>query len=196
MKVIGITGGVGCGKSEVMKILKEVCDPYIIIADDTARELEKKGGSCYEELLELLGKEMLSEDGEIDRRRMAAAVFSDESGELLDKVNEIVHPKVKEYIREKIEEEKRKGVHEYFFIEAALLIEDGYDKICDELWYIYADVSVRKERLKKSRGYSDEKIEGIMDSQNSEEVFRRYCKVVIDNNGDLERTRREILRYI
>lgn len=73
-------------------------------------------------------------------------------------------------------------------LEAALLIEEGYGEICDELWYIYASEEVRRKRLKSSRGYSDEKIDSIFASQLKEAEYRRYCKEVIDNDGDIENT--------
>ncbi|HBA63793.1 MAG TPA: dephospho-CoA kinase, partial [Lachnospiraceae bacterium] len=76
--------------------------------------------------------------------------------------------------------------------EAALLIEDKYDEICDELWYIYAGEEIRRERLKKSRGYSDEKIDSIFASQLSEEVFRSHCDVIIDNSGVFSQTKEQI----
>ena len=114
---------------------------------------------------------------------MAAKIFSDEK--LLAKVNAIIHPAVKELILDEIGKEKEKGSIRFFFVEAALLIEDGYLDIVDEMWYIYADKEVRKKRLLSSRGYSEEKIDSIMATQLSEEEFRKYCKVVIDNSGSL-----------
>ena len=85
---------------------------------------------------------------------------------------------------------------DFLFIEAALLIECGYDKIVDELWYIYADKEVRRQRLKESRGYSDEKIDNIFKNQLSEDKFRSHCKVVIDNSGTLEDTCKQIDRAL
>ena len=73
-------------------------------------------------------------------------------------------------------------------LEAALLIEEGYGEICDELWYIYASEEVRRRRLKSSRGYSDEKIDSIFASQLKEAEYRMHCKEVIDNDGDIENT--------
>ena len=85
---------------------------------------------------------------------------------------------------------------DYFFIEAALLIEDRYDLIVDELWYVHSDIEVRRQRLAKGRQYSAEKIEAIMQGQLSEMEFRRHCNVVISNNGDLEETYRQIRELI
>ncbi len=188
MKVIGITGGVGAGKSEVLKLIKDMCACTVVIADDLARSLEVKGEVCYEPLVELLRDDVLADDGQIDPKKMARMIFADGAEDILKKVNAIVHPAVKTRILSLIDAERKRKEKDYFFIEAALLIEDGYDKIADELWYIYADADIRRDRLKKSRGYSDEKIDDIMDSQSSEKTFRKYCKVVIDNSGTLADT--------
>jgi len=190
MQVIGITGGVGAGKSQVLEIIKEQCKCRIIRADELAKKLECRGNRCYAPIIELLGREILDEDEQIIPRKMAETIFS--HPELLKQVNEIIHPAVKESILEDIEYEEQSGENDYFFIEAALLIEDGYDLICDDMWYIYASEKTRRERLKETRGYSDAKINSIFESQLDEETFRRYCKVVIDNDGDIDNTRRQI----
>ena len=100
-------------------------------------------------------------------------------------MNEILHPAVKEYVLHVLEQEKEEGRLRYLVLEAALLIEEHYDEICDELWYIYTSEENRRARLKQSRGYSDEK---ISESQLCENEYRRHCKVVIDNNGTTEET--------
>ena len=194
MRVIGITGGVGAGKSEVMRLIAENADAYILIADEAAHAVERKGCDCYYALVELLSEDELAANGEIDKAKMALKIFEDES--LRERVNAIVHPAVKRYILSQIEEERTLGNVDFFFIEAALLIEDGYDLICDELWYVYADEAVRRERLRRSRGYTDAKIDKIIEAQSSDAVFRKYCSEVIENNGDLSETRRQVIRAL
>ena len=154
------------------------------MADDLAKDLCKKGELCYKPLVKLLGKDVLGTDEEIDRSVMAQKIFSDDS--LRTGVNNIIHPGVKKFILKRIAYLRRKKTKDFLFIEAALLIEDGYKDIVDELWYIYTDKAVRRERLKKSRGYSDEKIDSIMASQLSEEEFRLNSDFEIDNSGDSE----------
>lgn len=190
MKIIGITGGVGAGKSKLLEYIHNNYNARIIFSDDAAKETEKKGMPCYDALVSLLGDGILSPDGEIDKKLMASRIFGDDK--LLAKVNGIIHPEVKLYIKAEIEKERVLGEKEFFFIEAALLIEDHYDEICDELWYIYADEKVRRERLKASRNYSDEKTDSIMAAQLSEAEFRKGCKRVIDNSGDVEEAYRQI----
>ena len=190
MKLIGITGGVGAGKTMVLGLLKELCRCRVLLADEVGNEVKLPGQPCYERLVQLLGRQVLAEDGTIDKKKMAGLIFSDPA--LLDRVNGIIHPEVKRYILEQVEEERRKGEADYFFLEAALLIECGYEAILDELWYIHADGPVRMARLKESRGYSEKKIRQIFESQLSEAEFRAHCSVVIENNGDLQETRRQL----
>lgn len=182
MRVIGITGGVGAGKSRVLEYIGEKYNCQVVIADKVAHMLEEPGEICYESLTALLGKSILSPDGSIDKAKMADRIFADKA--LLEKVNNIVHPAVKAYIVQLINDKRIENELDFVFVEAALLIETGYGEIVDEFWYIYSDVDVRRGRLKSSRAYSDEKINDIIHKQLSEEEFRRHCKVVIDNSRD------------
>ena len=121
---------------------------------------------------------------------MAEVIFSNDS--LLDKVNAIIHPAVKDYILDAKETEIQAGKYDYLFIEAALLIECGYNEYVDQMWYIFTSESIRIQRLKISRGYSEEKIKGIMDAQLSEEQFRAGSDFCIDNSGTLAQTYMQI----
>lgn len=194
MKVIGITGGVGAGKSRILNYLEEKYQARILMADQAAHRVKEKGQSCYEPLVRLLGREVLDEQGEIHKGRMAAMIFSEQK--LLLQVNEIIHPEVRKYILGQIELERKKGEAKFFFLEAALLIEEHYDEICDELWYIYAEDSIRISRLMESRGYSREKALQIMKGQLLEEEFRKGCQFVIDNSGKLESALEQIDRKL
>lgn len=189
MKVIGITGGVGAGKSAVLSYLEEAYDARVILADWVANKIKEPGECCYDAIVNLLGDSILMEDGFINRKRMGQMIFSDP--ELLRKTNEIIHPAVKTYIIHEMNKAKEEGVS-IFVIEAALLLEDNYRAICDELWYIYTREEVRRERLKANRKYSDEYISSIMEKQLSDEVFRRECDFVIDNSDSIEYTKTQI----
>lgn len=190
MKVIGITGGVGAGKTAVLSYISQKYNCRVILADEAAHMVEKPGQSCYDSLAALLGRDILMDDGTIDKRKMAEKIFSSYS--LLEQVNNIIHPAVKKLILDIIREERQSSVHDFLFIEAALLIEGGYLEIVDELWYIYAGEDVRRKRLRESRSYPDEKIKAIMEKQLTEEEFRKYCKVVIDNSDALADAYRQI----
>ena len=189
MRTIGITGGIGAGKSELLSYIQGKYRCRVIRADETAHELEMPGKACYKELVGLLGRGVLNPDRIIDPKIMAEKIFSEP--ELLSEVNNIVHPAVKEYILGEIKRTENmadadgRQTCDFMFIEAALLIEEHYDLILDELWYIYADPEVRRKRLKDTRKYSDGKISDIFKNQLPETVFRGKCRVVINNSGSL-----------
>lgn len=190
MKIIGITGGVGAGKTKILSYIGTHYRCRIIRADEAAHRLYEPGQECYQRLVELLGQEILNADGTIHKGKMAALIFGDKR--LLDGVNKVIHPAVKKYILSQITYEKEKGEADYFFIEAALLIEEHYDQIVDEMWYVHSDAALREERLTTGRQYSAQKTADIMKGQLSEEEFRKHCKVVISNNGSLEETYEQI----
>lgn len=188
MKVIGITGGVGSGKSRVLAYLEEAYGAVICQMDETARSLQKKGTRCFERIVEVFGHEILDAQGELDRAALGSIVFASE--EKLAQLNGIVHPEVIRNVAKDIQSKEAQG-RSLYVVEAALLPDVGKE-LCDELWYIYADESVRRERLKASRGYTDEKISQMIASQPQEERFRSTCSVVIDNSGSFEDTMKQI----
>ncbi len=190
LRFIGITGGIGAGKSEILHYIQQNYPCEVYLADNIAHLVEQPGNKCYEALVELLGAHVVGEGGELDRQAMAEEIFGRQ--ELLDQVNAIVHPAVKEYLLNRLENARRAGNIELFFVEAALLIECGYLALVDEMWYIYADEAVRRERLRAGRGYSDEKISRIMAQQLTEDHFRANCDFVIDNSGSFQESIRQI----
>lgn len=194
MRLIGVTGGVGAGKSAILSYIEKHYKCRVYLADEVAHLVKRKGEECYYQLVKLLGDEVLDEDGEIHKGKMATMIFAEE--ELLERVNEIVHPQVRIYLEKRITEARESGDVELLFIEAALLIEAGYKEIVDELWYIYADEKVRRRRLIRSRGYSLEKIAQIMEAQLTEEIFRKESDFVIDNSGDLEESYKQIRKKL
>ena len=189
MRKIGITGGVGAGKSEVMAYLAKQYGAVILRADDIGHEMMAKGSACYDRIIETFGREAVAEDGQINRPYLAERVFRD--ADQLQILNGIIHPAVRQAVEDSFAEEEKKGTP-FVFLEAALLVEEKYGEICDELWYVYADEAVRAERLRASRHYSPEKIRNMMASQLSEEEYRRACTFTIDNSGDFCDTTRQI----
>lgn len=189
MKILGITGGVGSGKSKVLKYLEAEYNAVICLLDDVARFLQQNGQICFEKIVHVFGQDVIGEDQELNRQKLSEIVFAD--AEKLQILNDIVHPEVKRWVMEDIAEKKKEGVP-FYVVEAALLPTAGYDEICDEMWYIYTDVNVRTQRLKETRGYSEERIQNMIASQPDEEVFRKACSAVIDNSGSFEDTIKQI----
>ena len=128
MKVIGITGGVGSGKSEVLKLLEQEYHAVVVQLDEVAKSLQKKGTVCWKQIVEVFGTEILDEEGELDRKKLARIVFQDP--EKLEQLNAIVHPAVREYILCDMKAKHQEDVKLYV-LEAALLLEAGYAEICE-----------------------------------------------------------------
>ena len=190
MRVIGITGGVGSGKTRILSYLKEHVQCEILVADEIAASLKEPGEKCYEQLVRLLGIEILDSDKRINNKKMAALIFGNER--LLQAVNDCIHPPVMEYILIRINKLRKEEKVKVVFLEAALLIEAGYLPYLDELWYIYVNKEVRIGRLQRARNYTREKTESIIARQLPDEVFKKYADIIIDNSGDFEDTKREL----
>jgi dephospho-CoA kinase len=195
MFFIGITGGVGAGKSTVLNLLKENFNCKILLADEVAAELLTPGHDCFDKVVALNWPEdILDCQGIIDRLKMAKFMFSDDG--LREQVNGIVHPAVEREVLNQVEQERERHNIEYFFFEAALLIECGYGKLVDEMWYVFATVEMREKRLMESRGYSKERIANMIACQRSDESFREHCDFVIDNSGSQQETLEQLRNYI
>ena len=187
---IGITGGVGSGKSEVMKYLMENTSCAVFQADEEAKKLYIPGSPVFDKIVKVLGEDVLDEKGFPDRERYSKKLFGNTG--LRDEINAIVHPAVLSLILDRMAAERISGRHDYFFVEAALLIECGYGEILNELWYVYASPETRRKRLKETRGYSDEKVDAIYDSQLSDEEYRKHCARIINNDGSIEEMRSSV----
>lgn len=189
MKVIGITGGVGAGKSRILAILQEEYDALLIQADEVAKDLEEPGQPGYERLLAVFGPSLLAEDRTIDRHRLAELIFRDPQA--LEQVNSIIHPLAWAAIKAQI----RDSDANLIAVEAALFDRQSRE-ICTELWYVDTSVENRIRRLMKGRGYDREKCCRMMDSQPSREEFLALADRVIDNNGTLAEVRQQIKQIL
>lgn len=200
MRFVGITGGIGSGKSVVMEYLKKNTSCEIVYADDLAKELYAPGTSLNQKMRNTFSKAkgyskaLFLEDDSINAPVFAREVLSDEKSR--EALNALVHPAVKEEVMRRVKEHREKKDIDYFFLEAALLIEDGYKELCDELWYIFVTEDNRRARLKASRGYTDERIDAAFAMQLQEYEFLDACCVVIDNNGTPEATYEQLERVL
>ncbi|MCR5202408.1 MAG: dephospho-CoA kinase [Lachnospiraceae bacterium] len=192
MKVVGITGGVGSGKSTVSFLLHEMTESVLLIADDIGKLMMKKGSSCFDEIIKEFGKGIIDkETGELDRNALSTSIFS--SAEKKEKLEAIVHPAVKKYIEDTIENNKdKKGI---IIFESAIIFDTNTDKYCDEIWFVDVDLETRKKRLKENRGYSDEKTESILKAQKTD-YAKEHSDVVISNNGHKDELREVIKNLI
>lgn len=181
MKVIGLTGGAGSGKSFVSEIIAEEFNYPIIDSDKVAKSVVKKGNKIFRDIVEYFGEEILDENGNIDRSKLADVVFSDK--EKLKVLNSFIHPATISIICNKLNNYQMMG-KKYVFVESAIALESGYGNFCDEFWFVASDENDRRKRLKESRGYSDEKIDAIFAAQNiSGEVISKCAHIIRNPQG-------------
>jgi len=181
--VIGITGGAGSGKTTVVEQIKRFAPTEFLHCDLIAHELMEPGGTSYVALQEEFGDGILEDTTEepkkISRAKLAEIAFATQ--EKAKRLNEITHPLVKTYVEERLAVLRQEGYAGLVLIEAALLIEAGYNSMCDELWYVSAPLADRVMRMKENRGYTEEKIERLLAAQLSEEEFRKHADFVVEN---------------
>ncbi|SHI32117.1 dephospho-CoA kinase [Parasporobacterium paucivorans] len=188
--VIGLTGGVGTGKSMILGILNREYDAHVIEADKVGHEVMSKNTDAYRQIISIFGKGILNPDESINRKLLGNIVFNDPKK--LEELNGIIHPAVRREIEDRIARIKAASPEALIVVEAALLIEAGYRDICDQFWYVYSDFDVRKRRLMESRNYTEDKIEEIAENQLSDDEFRAASDFVIDNSHDIDETRKQV----
>ncbi|SKA99913.1 dephospho-CoA kinase [Caloramator quimbayensis] len=188
MKIIGLTGGIASGKSFVSDILKE--EGIIVIdADIISREIVFKGSEALKDIEQNFGKEVLNNDGTLNRKRLGSLVFSDKNK--LETLNKIMHPKIIDEIKKRIETVRMQGVN-LCVIDAPLLIETGLYHIVDIVLLVYVNREVQIKRLIKRDNISFEEAEKRISSQMSFEEKKKYSDYIIDNNGSRENTKKQI----
>ncbi len=191
--ILGITGGIGTGKSTVLNILKNDFDFIIFEADKVAHELMSPGEPAYKRIVENFGPGILGENSEIDRKILGNIVLHNK--EKLELLNSITHNEVINEIKRRISEKQLLGKND-FVIEAALLIESGCDRLCDVIWLIDAEEKVRMDRLKSGRKMTEEDIKKVMKNQMSSSEYITHCNAVINNNNSIEDTRAQIEKLL
>ena len=194
MKIIGITGGIGSGKSEASKLFKERLNAFYISADLVGHEVLLKNGPAYQKVIDRFGHEILNHEGQIDRKLLGDRVFNDK--EALQSLNQITHPLIRQEIMEQIERAKREQKCHYIVLEAALLIEAGFSDLVDQVWYIYADTDTRLKRLVEKRHMDEVLALAVIKSQKDDNFYIQNSQVQIDNSMDLEKTYEQIYQAI
>ena len=179
MRVIGLTGGVGSGKSYVAHRLQELYGMELLIADELGHVAMVPGTDSFDRIVARFGVDLVREDGTLDRKHLADIIFHDPQA--LEDINAIVHPVVKEYLVDFIN--RRRGLPGIILLENAILYETGCDAFCDEVWYVSVPEEIRIRRLMTDRGYTEEKSRAMIASQRSELFFRERADRIIDNAG-------------
>lgn len=189
MLTIGLTGGIGSGKSTVSKFLAELGAP-VIDADKVGHAIYQPDGPAYQDMIDAFGRDILAPDGAIDRKKLGPIVFGDPAA--LKRLNAIVHPKMFARMREMVAALRAQGERKPIVIEAAILIEANWQPLFDEIWLVIASKERVIERVERDRGMKPEQTEARIRAQLSDDERRRHASLVITNDGTLEELRARV----
>ena len=187
MLIVGLTGGVASGKTGTSQVLKEE-GAYIIDADQIARELVQPQKPAWNELIRAFGKEILQEDGSIHRKKLAEKVFADPKQR--KRLNQILHPRIKEEMGRRTKEIGQKDPEAIVVIDAPLLVELGDHHEMDKLIVVNSTQTQQIERLKERDGIGPEAALKILSSQMSLGEKVKLADFIIGNEGSLEETKK------
>ena len=188
MLVIGLTGGIGTGKSEASRILG-VLGAVVIDADRVGHEAYTPHTPAWQEVVAAFGEAVLQADGSIDRKKLGAIVFNDPGARV--RLNTIMHPRMYDMIKAKIGDAQRAGA-EVVVVEAALLIEAGWTSLVDEVWVVHSPEELAVQRVRSRNNLPEEEIRRRIRSQLPFEERAKHAQVIIDNVGTIEALRQEV----
>jgi dephospho-CoA kinase len=188
---IGLTGGIGCGKSTVTKILAEL-GATVMDADKIAHSTYAPGGPAYDGVVAVFGAEVLAPDGSVDRSKLGPIVFKEPAK--LTRLTDAVWPATKQRIRELIDEARANGERKPIVVEAAILIEAKWQSVFDEVWLITAAKEQVIERVERERGLKPEQTEARIRAQLPDDERRKYAALVIANDGTIAQLREQLAR--
>lgn len=189
MKVIGITGGIGAGKSTVSGYLASLGYP-VFDADEVSRGLTADGSPVVDELAETFGEEILVRKGVLSREKLAEIVFSDPDKNR--KLMQIVTMKVREAGQKWISDYRKKEKYDIIILDIPLLFETGSEDLCDAVWFITADDKVRRRRVMARDGVTAEQVERRMRSQMPEKEKAERSDEIVDNSRGVEELHRTV----
>jgi len=188
MKVIGLTGGIGSGKSTVSQFLAEL-GAVIIDADKVGHEVFKPSTEVWHEVVAVFGKQIIAANGTINRKKLGAIVFG--NSEAQAQLNQIMHPRIHDMVKTQLEEYRRQGVV-VVVLEAPLLVEAGWTSLVDEVWVTIASEATVLKRLRERTGLSERESLARIRSQLPTEKRVRHADVVIDTDCALAELKAKI----
>ena len=192
MLTIGLTGGIGSGKSTAAKILAEFGAP-IIDADKVAHTTYTPDGAAYDAVIAAFGAEIVAVDRTIDRKKLGAIVFG--NPDRLNKLTSIVWPATFKSIRAQLDGLRASGEKMPVVVEAAILIEASWQPLCDEIWLVRASRPAVIDRIERQRGLKPAETEARIRAQLSDDERAKHASLVIDNDGSLDALR-EVLKRV
>lgn len=194
MKVIGVVGGMGVGKTTIVSLFKERNKIYVISGDEIGHKILRKDGRAYYSVIEAFGPLILDNNHEISRKKLGQIVFHDEAK--LSLLNKITHPIIYDEIKKEIESTKSTNEYDFIIVDAALLFEIGLDKLTDIIIGVYAEDSIRIKRIMQRDLFTEEEAKRRIKSQKKWEEYNKIPDYVIDTSFSIDYTKDQLAKII
>ena len=191
LRIIGVTGAIGSGKSLTSKILNDL-GAVVIDADISSKTVTAKGSEALGELVSYFGEEILMQNGELDRKKLAAIAFNDKVK--LHALNAITHKHIVNKIKSAIDHIKAIGKSDVIVVDAPIPLEHGYVDLVDEVWVVTARRDKRISRIMERSGYTLEEAESRLNAQMKDEEYLRLADEVLENNGEIEELEKKVVK--
>ena len=193
MEIIGLTGGIGTGKSTVSNYLREH-NFAIVDADLISRQVVEPGKPLLKEMEQAFGSGIINEDGSLNRKGLASIVFNDvEQRKLMDS---IMHKEILAEMRRCMEEYRQQNIHQGIIIDAPLLFEIGLEKWCGQVWLVTADMDIRIQRVCVRDNAKPEELEARIRNQMSDDEKKKLSDEILDNSGTLENLHHQLAQLL
>jgi len=191
LKIIGVTGGIGSGKSTVSRTLRDL-GAAVVDADVLAKSVTASGGKAFEELVSYFGRDILDSNGELDRQKLADAAFSDKNR--LDTLNAITHKYITQKIYDTVDLLKNTGKWDVIVLDVPIPVEKGFLDLADEVWVVTADRETRIRRVMERSGYTYDEVVKRIDAQLKDEEYIKLADEVLHNDGSIEQLEQAVVK--
>lgn len=191
LKIIGVTGGIGSGKSTVSRTLRDL-GAAVVDADVLAKSVTANGGKAFDELVSYFGKDILDSNGDLDRQKLADIAFCDK--EKLDALNSITHKYIAQKIYDTVELLKNTGKWDVIVLDVPIPIEKGFLDLADEIWVVTADRETRIRRVMERSGCSYDEVVKRIDAQMKDDEYLKLADEVLYNNDSIEQLEQMVVK--
>jgi dephospho-CoA kinase len=191
LRIIGVTGCIGSGKSTVSKILKDL-NAVVIDYDVVGRAVTARGGKAYVELVTYFGDEIIDANDDLDRKKLADIVFNDRVK--LEALNTITHKHITNKVVESIKNLEAEGEVDIVVLDCPLPVKKGFLDLAEEIWVVSADLETRIKRIMERSNLTREEAHARINSQKTDEEYRKIADVVIENNGTVEELEKKVVK--
>ncbi len=181
--IIGVTGGIGAGKSSVSSILREL-GAVVLDADQISREVTEPGKQAWQQIIKAFGNDVLMPDQRLDRKKLAGIVFRSRQKRLL--LENIIHREVTEIMKRQIDALKNQGFDGVIVLDVPIPVKKGFQDTVDQIWVVTCHDEERIRRVMARSGFTYEDAKNRINAQMPQDEYKKLAHIIIENNGSIE----------